>query len=90
MRSKTFEYTADGYFVAKTFNSLWGDGTPEATHTYDSATGQVLTSKDVNELTTTYTYDDFGRMISTQVEGLPTAFSGTQWCRLLFYHHTFY
>ncbi|WP_444997551.1 FG-GAP-like repeat-containing protein [Aliikangiella sp. IMCC44359] len=80
VRSKTVEYTADGYFVAKTFNSLWGDGTPEATHTYDSATGQVLTSSDVNGVKTTNTYDDFARLISTQVEGLPATLSGMQWC----------
>ncbi|MFA6922989.1 MAG: RHS repeat-associated core domain-containing protein [Bacteroidales bacterium] len=60
-RTSTLEYDEKGRFVTKSTNSLNQFSEAE----YDSKTGNVTSSTDINGLITTYTYDGFGRPLTT-------------------------
>ncbi|WP_351125599.1 hypothetical protein, partial [Shewanella sp. T24-MNA-CIBAN-0130] len=58
--------TNDGYFAYKTFNAQW-PGVAVTTNTYDPLTGQVLTSVDINGVTTTNQVNFIGAPQSSSV-----------------------
>jgi RHS repeat-associated protein len=70
-----YEYDTKYRFVTKTTNSL-GHYTKA---TYDGKTGNMLTSKDVNGLRTSYRYDGFGRHIETILPDGNMIFSSLYW-----------
>ena len=80
-RPVSLTYTADGYFAASTTDAL--------THTSYVQTrpsdGQFTTSADPNGIRTNYTYDAFGRMLTSQkvrANGVPLApMSSVAWNR---------
>ncbi|WP_351122825.1 SpvB/TcaC N-terminal domain-containing protein [Shewanella sp. T24-MNA-CIBAN-0130] len=75
--------TNDGYFVYKTFNAQWS-GVAVTTNTYDPLTGQVLTSVDMDGVTTTNQVNFIGMVQSSSVtKGAlviqPTNYVSLQW-----------
>jgi RHS repeat-associated protein len=58
-RVTKFEYDSKKRFVTTTINAL----NHSSTATYSSATGNILTTTDVNNKTTSYSYDSFGNLI---------------------------
>tara|TARA_R110002033_G_scaffold81172_2_gene132031 strand:+ start:425 stop:7096 length:6672 start_codon:yes stop_codon:yes gene_type:complete len=75
--------SSDGYFVYKTFNAQW-PGTAVTTNTYDPLTGQVLTSVDMNGVTTTNQVNFIGAPQSSSVTKgniviQPTSYLSLQW-----------
>ena len=68
-RTTATAYTGDGRFIARTQNSI---GQIE-TKTYDPMNGTVLTQTGPNGLTTSWTYDGFGRPLTeTRADGTQT------------------
>jgi len=63
-------YDADGYFLSKTINAL---NQTTTFNSWDNASGQPTSVTDPNSVTTTYTYDTFGRKNSEQVAGMSLA-----------------
>ena len=57
-RKEYYEYDNTNRFITKLKNHLLH----ENTMTYNAKTGNILTETNANELTTTYTYDTFGRL----------------------------
>jgi len=75
--------TNDGYFAYKTFNAQW-PGVAVTTNTYDTLTGQVLTSVDMNGVTTTNQVNFIGAPQSSSVTKgniviQPTSYLSLQW-----------
>jgi RHS repeat-associated protein len=75
--------TNDGYFAYKTFNAQW-PGVAVTTNTYDPLTGQVLTSVDMNGVTTTNQVNFIGAPQSSSVTKgniviQPTSYLSLQW-----------
>ncbi|WP_351089234.1 SpvB/TcaC N-terminal domain-containing protein [Shewanella sp. S1-49-MNA-CIBAN-0167] len=75
--------TNDGYFAYKTFNAQW-PGVAVTTNTYDPLTGQVLTSVDINGVTTTNQVNFIGAPQSSSVTKgniviQPTSYLSLQW-----------
>ena len=60
-RYESFGYDTKGRFTTNITNTLG----QVASKTYDARWGTVLTETDITGLTTTYTYDGFGRVINT-------------------------
>jgi YD repeat-containing protein len=57
-RSTLTQFDSTGRFVTKAINPL-GQAT---NNIYDEFTGKLASTTDVNNLTTIYSYDDFGRL----------------------------
>ncbi|WP_282110062.1 SpvB/TcaC N-terminal domain-containing protein [Shewanella algicola] len=75
--------TNDGYFAYKTFNAQW-PGVAVTTNTYDPLTGQMLTSVDMNGVTTTNQVNFIGVVQSSSAtKGAlviqPTNYVSLQW-----------
>ncbi|VEE60405.1 Cell wall-associated polypeptide CWBP200 [Shewanella putrefaciens] len=73
----------DGYFVYQTFNAQW-PGVASSTTQYDPLTGAVLTSIDINGVTTTNTVNFIGKITSSgSAKGAtvvtPTVYSSMEW-----------
>ncbi|NQZ11544.1 MAG: hypothetical protein HRT35_30710, partial [Algicola sp.] len=82
-------YTPDGYFVAATHNSQWGEGDSNkaSSQTVLATTGQVDTQTDVNGNISTTIFDGYNRairVISSHTTGtalsVPDVTSGIQSC----------
>lgn len=75
-RTTTSTYDARGQFATSTTNAL---GHSE-TRTYDARYGVMLTLTGPNNLTTTWTYDSFGRQIQETRADSTTTTVTRQWC----------
>ncbi|OFX58077.1 MAG: hypothetical protein A2046_16560 [Bacteroidetes bacterium GWA2_30_7] len=75
LRFSTVDYDSKGRFPVKTTNPM--GFVTEAT--YDNRTGNMLTKKDINGLTTSYQYDNFGRLITTTLPNHQKVNSSINW-----------
>ena len=67
-----------GYFVHWKKNGLWANNA--VISTWDNRFGKILTQTDINSLTTTNHYDDFGRLKQAESSIAPTQYIIYQWC----------
>lgn len=75
-RTVSTTYSNDGYFPTDVTNAK-GHKTSSV---IDYAHGQPLSVTDPNGVVTTYDYDVFGRLSSTQTDGSPVVYKGYKWC----------
>jgi RHS repeat-associated protein len=74
-RTTSYEYDLKGRYIESTTNAM----EQSSSKTYDPKWGSVLVSKSVDSLTTTLTYDEFGRIATTTVPGSYTINDVLSW-----------
>lgn len=74
-RVTSYVYDPKGRYIESTTNAMG----QSSTKTYDPKWGSVLVSKSVDNLTTSLTYDEFGRIVTTTVPGSYTINDVLSW-----------
>ncbi len=79
-RTETYQYDNTGRFMTQRKNAL----NQISYYTFNVQTGNLLSVKDVNGLTTTYTYDALGRRISSNYPDGTRDSLATKWAESLY------